>query len=144
MTEFTWGPSLAPYITVADARRAIDWYTEVFAATPRGEPYVMPDGSIGHAELGIGDAVLMLSEPSDQVPVRAPVGDTFSHTLHVQVDDVDTTLATARQLGATVEREPVDQPYGRGAVVVDPFGHRWMLLTPPAWATGARPARTRR
>src|SRR2546423_513949 len=55
--ELAWPPTLTPYITVRDARRALDWYAEVFGATRRGEVYVMPDGSIGHAELGIGDAV---------------------------------------------------------------------------------------
>ncbi|MBO0804748.1 MAG: VOC family protein [Nocardiopsaceae bacterium] len=85
-------------------------------------------------EVGIGDAVLMLAEASDlwpDVPVRAPDSpETFSHTLHLQVGDVDGTTERARRGGASVEREPGDQPYGRAAVIVDPFGHRWMLLSP--------------
>jgi len=142
-TDLSWPPTLTPYITVGDARRALDWYATVFGATRRGEPYVMPDGSIGHAELAIGDAVLMLSEDSDQVPVRSPRTDpgpdrTFSHSLHVQVDDVDRTVDEARRRGAEVEREPGDQPYGRVAVIVDPFGHRWMLNKPPGRATRER------
>jgi predicted enzyme related to lactoylglutathione lyase len=48
------------------------------------------------------------------------------------VDDVDASIARARRGGASVEREPADQPYGRSAVIVDPFGHRWILLRPPA------------
>src|SRR5919205_492503 len=55
--ELAWPPRLTPYIMVADARRAIGWYVEVFGATQRGAPYVDADGTIGHAELGIGDAV---------------------------------------------------------------------------------------
>lgn len=134
-----WPPTLTPYIAVHDARAAIEWYVKVFDATPRGEPFVMPDGSIGHAELGIGDAVLMLAEGSDEVPVQPPqAGIPHSHSLHVQVPDVDGTVARARQEGADVEREPVDQPYGRVAVVVDPFGHRWMLNRPPATASRER------
>lgn len=129
-------PALTPYIMVADARRAIDWYAEVFGARRRGEPWVNPDGTIGHAEISIGAAVLMLSEPSDlwpDVPVQAPDNPAaFSHTLHLEVGDVDQTTERARRAGAAVEREPADQPYGRGAVIVDPFGHRWMLLRPPA------------
>jgi uncharacterized glyoxalase superfamily protein PhnB len=78
----------------------------------------------------------MLSDQSDlwpDVPVRAPDHPTtFSHTLHLEVADVDGTTERARSSGASVEREPVDQPYGRGSVIVDPFGHRWMLLRPPA------------
>jgi uncharacterized glyoxalase superfamily protein PhnB len=137
-----WPPALTPYIMVSDARRAIDWYTEVLGAQPRGEHHVNADGTIGHAEVGLGDAVLMLSEPSDlwpDIPVRPPQSPTtFSHTLHLQVDDVDGTTERARSNGASVEREPTDQPYGRGAVIVDPFGHRWMLLRPPAGATRLR------
>jgi uncharacterized glyoxalase superfamily protein PhnB len=136
----TWPPSLTPYIAVADGRRAMDWYVEVFEARRRGEPYVMADGSIGHAELAIGDAVLMLSEGSDQVPVRPPENpSTHSHSLHLQVRDVDATTALARANGASVEREPTDNPYGRVAVIIDPFGHRWMLNTPPGSATRYAP-----
>jgi len=140
--EPAWPPALTPYIMVSDARRAIAWYIDVFGAQRRGADYVNTDGTIGHAEVGIGDAVLMLSEPSDlwpDVPVRAPDSPTtFSHTLHLQVDDVDGTTERARSNGASVEREPTDQPYGRGAVIVDPFGHRWYLLRPPASATRLR------
>jgi predicted enzyme related to lactoylglutathione lyase len=86
--------------------------------------------------------VLMFAEASDlwpDVPVRAPDSPaTFSHTLHLEVDDVDASTERARRGGASVEREPADQPYGRGAVIVDPFGHRWMLLRPPAEATRLR------
>ena len=140
--EPAWPPALSPYIVVSDARRAIDWYVEVLGARRRGEPWVNADGTIGHAELGLGDAVLMLSEHSDlwpDVPVRAPGNPaTFSHSLHLEVDDVDATTERARRRGAAVERPPADQPYGRGAVIVDPFGHRWMLLRPPAGATRLR------
>jgi uncharacterized glyoxalase superfamily protein PhnB len=141
--ELLRAPALTPYIMVADARRAIDWYTEVLGARRRGELYVNADDTIGHAELSIGNAVLMLSEPSalwPDVPVRAPdAPTTFTHTLHLDVEDVDGTTERARRAGATVEREPVDQPYGRGSVIVDPFGHRWMLLRPAAPATTLRP-----
>jgi uncharacterized glyoxalase superfamily protein PhnB len=140
--EPAWPPTLTPYIVVSDARRALDWYVEVFGAQRRGEPHVNADGTIGHAEVGIGDAVLMLAEASGlwpDVPVRAPDAPaTFSHTLHLEVGDVDATTERARRGGASVEREPADQPYGRGAVIVDPFGHRWMLLRPPARATRLR------
>src|SRR5262245_30058406 len=135
-------PTLTPDIVVSDARRAMDWYVQVFDAQPRGGLYVNADNTIGHAEVAIGDAVLMFAEASDlwpDVPVRAPQSpSTFSHTLHLQVDDVDGTTERARRGGASVEREPVDEPYGRASVIVDPFGHRWMLLRPPASATRFR------
>ena len=140
--EPAWPPALTPYIVVSDARRAMDWYIEVFGAQRRGELYVNADGTIGHAEVGIGDAVLMFAEHSDlwpDVPVRAPDSPTtFSHTLHLEVADVDGTTERARRNGAVVERPPTDQPYGRGSVIVDPFGHRWMLLRPPAGVTQLR------
>ncbi|MDR3036039.1 MAG: VOC family protein [Kitasatospora sp.] len=140
--EPAWPPTLTPYIVVSDARRATDWYVEVFGAQRRGQLYVNADGTIGHAEVGIGDAVLMFAEPSDlwpDVPVRAPDSPaTFSHTLHLEVDYVDASTERARRGGASVEREPADQPYGRGSVIVDPFGHRWMLLRRPARATRLR------
>jgi hypothetical protein len=85
-----WPPTLTPYIVVSDARHALDWYVEVFGAQRRGELHVNSDGTIGHAEVGIGDAVLMFAEASDlwpDVPVRAPDSPaTFSHTLHLEVD----------------------------------------------------------
>jgi len=128
-------PALTPYIVVSDARRATDWYVEVFGARRRGEAHVNADGTIGHAEVGLGDAVLMFSEASGlwpDVPVRAPDSpETFSHSLHLEVDDVDARTERARRNGASVEREPADQFYGRSAVIVDPFGHRWILLRRP-------------
>jgi len=140
--EPAWPPTLTPYIVVSDARRAMDWYVEVFGAQHRGELYVNADGTIGHAEVGIGDAVLMFAEASDlwpDVPVRAPDSPaTFSHSLHLEVDDVDASTERARRGGASVEREPADQPYGRSSVIVDPFGHRWILLRPPPQASRLR------
>jgi uncharacterized glyoxalase superfamily protein PhnB len=140
--EPAWPPALTPYIVVSDGRRAMDWFVEVFGAQRRGELHVNADGTIGHAEVGIGDAVLMLSEASDlwpDVPVRAPESPTtFSHSLHLEVDDVDATTERARRTGAAVERQPADQPYGRASVIVDPFGHRWILLRRPARASRLR------
>jgi uncharacterized glyoxalase superfamily protein PhnB len=140
--EPAWPPALTPYIVVSDARAALEWYTEVFGAQERGEPHVNADGTIGHMEVGLGDAVLMFAESSDlypEVPVRAPdAPTTFSHSLHLEVPNVDETVVLARTRGATVEREPADQPYGRAATIIDPFGHRWLLLRPPAHATRLR------
>jgi uncharacterized glyoxalase superfamily protein PhnB len=135
-------PTLNPYIVVQDARRAMDWYIEVFDGQRRGEPHVNPDGTIGHAEVGIGDGVLMFAEASElwpEVPVRAPGSpSTFSHSLHLDVEDVDVSTERARRGGAVIEREPGNQPYGRAAVLVDPFGHRWILLNRPPQASRFR------
>jgi predicted enzyme related to lactoylglutathione lyase len=146
-TEPAWPPSLTPYIVVSDARAAMDWYVDVFGATRRGEIYVNDDGTVGHAEIGVGNAVLMFAEASElwpDVPVAPPAEASagtpvkHSHTLHLQVSDVDGTTRRAAERGASVEREPRDQPYGRGSVIVDPFGHRWILLRPPGRATRHR------
>ena len=92
----------------------MDWYVEVFGAQRRGELHVNADGTIGHAEVGIGDAVLMFAEASDlwpDVPVRAPDSPvTFSHTLHLEVDDVDASTERARRSGASVERSRPTSP----------------------------------
>jgi uncharacterized glyoxalase superfamily protein PhnB len=137
-----WPPALTPYLVVSDARAALDWYTDVLGARLRGEPYVNADGTIGHMEVDLGDAVLMFAEASDlypDVPVRAPdAPTTFSHSLHLEVSNVDETVVLARRHGAVVQREPADQPYGRSATLVDPFGHRWLLIEPPARATRLR------
>jgi predicted enzyme related to lactoylglutathione lyase len=62
-----------------------------------------------------------------------------SVSLHLAVPDVDAAVARAADTGATVERPPADAPYGRTGVVVDPFGHRWMLQTTPTAPAGPRP-----
>src|SRR5215831_14927161 len=81
--------SLTPYIAVVDASRAIDWYQEVFAAERRGDFVVDPDGQIGHAELAIGDAVLMLSEDRAGDPWT---DSSWRCSLFVRVPDADTTV----------------------------------------------------
>ena len=137
--EGRWPPTLTPYIGVHDARRAIDWYVEVFDGHQRGEVTVMPDGSIGHAEVGIGDAVLMLAEYGGEQSGGGPAGRGPAHTIHVQVPDARATVDRAVEHGATLERPVSDEPYGRVGVIVDPFGHRWMVNQPPATATRVRP-----
>jgi uncharacterized glyoxalase superfamily protein PhnB len=119
---------LTPYIAVNDARAAMDWYVDVFGAQRRGEPFVGPDNRIGHAELTIGGAELMLADEYPDFGLVGPdklAGRPFS--LHLTVDAVDALTDRAQAAGATVERPPSDNPYGRIAVIIDPFGHRWML-----------------
>jgi uncharacterized glyoxalase superfamily protein PhnB len=124
-------PSLTPYIAVVDASRALDWYAEVFAAERRGDFIVDPDGQIGHAELAIGDAVLMLGEDRGRDP-WTPGSSRYS--IFVRVPDADATVARAVAEGAHLERPVRDEPYGRTGVVVDPFGHRWIVSTAVAAA----------
>ena len=140
--ETTTTPSpitgVIPYLAVADARRALAWYVEALGARPRGEPIVMPDGRIGHAELDIAGDVLMLADEFPEIGVVAPQPDHGATvTLHLTVGDVDAVSARAVDAGASLERPPADNPYGRNAVVRDPFGHRWFFSSEPATASPA-------
>jgi predicted enzyme related to lactoylglutathione lyase len=119
---------LTAYLIVDDSRRAIDWYADVLGARLRGEPMVMADGRIGHAELDLGSSTFYLADESSESHVAAPrPGAPATVTLVVDVPDVDAALRRATGAGASVERPPGDQPYGRNAVVRDPFGHRWII-----------------
>jgi uncharacterized glyoxalase superfamily protein PhnB len=124
--------TLTPYLAVTDARAALDFYVEVFGATRRGDPVVMEDGRVGHAELAFGDAVLMLAEEFPEMGHIAPRGSHPSYRL--EVSDVDTVVDRAVARGAELLRPVGDTGHGRGGTVLDPFGHRWMLAeaAPPA------------
>ena len=124
--------TLTPYIAVADARRAIDWYAEAFGAQVTVEPIVMPDGRVGHAELAVGDGTWMMSDEHPELNVEAPAPDRGAAvTLHLVVADVDDLVARAVAGGAVLDRGPEDSPpVGRVAVLRDPFGHRWYLNQP--------------
>jgi PhnB protein len=90
-----------------------------------------PDGKIGHAELNLGDAVIMLADESPTVDARGPrtIGGTPGF-LHVYVDDVDGVYERAVEAGAKGLRPVEDKFYGdRGGEIEDPFGHRWSLAT---------------
>ena len=120
--------SLAPYLAVPDARSAIDWYVAVFAAQRRGEPYVMADGRIGHAELAIGDSVLMLADEYPELGLRGPKAHGgVSVTLAIVVPDVDATVDRALARGADLVYPVSDEDYGRRGAITDPYGHRWLI-----------------
>jgi len=122
--------SLTPYLAVADPARAIEWYAEVFDAKLLGEPIVMPDGRIGHAEMRVGDTVFMLAGEFPEERHLSPTtlgGSTVGLMLHVP--DADATYAKAVDLGATALR-PISVQYGaRAGTIHDPFGHRWFIQT---------------
>ena len=120
--------ALTPYLCVSDSRAAIDWYREVFQATVKGTPYVMDDGRIGHVELEIGDALMMMADPFPEVDVEPPQPANGSAvSLHLQVADCDAVAATAVRMGARLDRGPESSSHGRSATFHDPFGHRWMV-----------------
>jgi PhnB protein len=122
--------SVTPYIIVAGAAKAIEFYKSVFGATERMR-LGGPDGKIGHAELEIGDSIIMLADEHPEMGALAPptVGGT-PVGLHVYVADVDAVAAKAVAAGATLKRPVENQFYGdRLGSLIDPFGHLWHIST---------------
>lgn len=123
-------PQVIPSLAVDGAVAAIDFYGDVFGATVRLR-IDAPGGRIGHAELQIGDSVVMLADEMPDMGVRGPrsVGGT-PVTISVYVEDVDAVFHRALAAGATELRPVEDQFYGdRAGRFEDPFGHRWNVAT---------------
>ncbi|WP_419923804.1 VOC family protein [Candidatus Poriferisocius sp.] len=119
-------PRVIPYLCVDGAAAAIDFMVEVFDATERMR-MAMPDGKVGHAEVAIGDGLIMVSDEYPEMDVVGPqaFGGT-AVTISVYVEDVDATYAKAVAAGAIAERPVETHFYGdRSGMFVDPFGHRW-------------------
>jgi uncharacterized glyoxalase superfamily protein PhnB len=139
-TVETPAQTLGCYLAVNDARTALDFYESAFGAQRRGEPIVLDDGRIGHAELAIGDSVLMLADEFAEIGLLSPrTRGGPSQSLYLRVSEpvaVDATVRDAVEAGGRLERAAADYDYGRNAVIVDPSGHRWMIASSP----GANPA----
>ena len=122
--------TLSIYLSVDDAAKAIDWYKAAFGAKERVRMDA-PGGKIGHAELEIGDSLLMLSDPfpqSNNTPPKELGGSTAG--IFMYSEDVDATVKKAVDKGATVVMEVADQFWGdRFGTIVDPFGHSWSIAT---------------
>jgi PhnB protein len=123
-------PRVTPYLVVDGAAAAIDFYSEVLGAKEKMRMGA-PEGRIGHAELEIGDSVVMLADEHPDYDALAPgtVGGT-PVSLMVYVENVDAVFARAIEKGAR-ETQPVDDKfYGdRSGSFEDPFGHRWTIAT---------------
>jgi PhnB protein len=122
--------SVTPYLFVRSAALAIDFYKNVFGAK---EKMRMPgsDGRIMHAEIEIGDSIVMLADEHPQSGVMSPqtVGG-YSVGLHLYVEDVDAVVQKAVQNGAKALRLIKNQFYGdRSGSILDPFGHMWSVAT---------------
>ena len=122
--------SVTPYLAVDGAADAIEFYKKAFGAT---EVMRMPGpgGRVGHAELEIGDSLVMLSDPIPEATTRTPkeLGGT-SASVFLYVEDVDAVVKRAVDAGATVTMEVADQFWGdRFGSVQDPFGHSWSIAT---------------
>jgi predicted enzyme related to lactoylglutathione lyase len=127
-----------PYLAVRGARAALDWYAEVLGARLRGEPIIMPDGRVGHAELELAGGVIYLAEEHPEIGVRAPQPGGVPVSLVLTVADLDDVVGSAVTAGARLDRGPYEGYGHRNATVTDPYGHRWMLQAPlPAAVAGA-------
>jgi len=123
-------PRVNAYLIVDGAADAIDFYTSVLGAEERGR-MPAPDGRIGHAELSLGDSLIMLADESPEADARGPrtVGGT-PVLLHVYVEDVDDVYERALAAGALERRPVADQFYGdRLGMFEDPWGHHWSVAS---------------
>lgn len=121
--------AVTPYLFIKGAARAIEFYKQAFAATERLR-MEMP-GGIGHAELSIGDSVIMLADECPSVHALSPqsIGGT-PVMIHLYVSDVDAVFARALAGGAKVLQPVQDKFYGdRSGSLTDPFGHQWAIAT---------------
>ena len=122
--------SVNPYLCVSDAARAIEFYKEAFGATERMRMEA-PGGKIGHAEIQIGDSIIMLADEHPELNFRSPktLGGPSSHFM-IYVEDVDARVEQAVAAGAKLVKPVKDEFYGdRSGSVEDPFGHLWYIST---------------
>jgi PhnB protein len=124
--------AVTPYLIVGNAVAMIEFYKKVFGATETMR-FKQPDGRIGHAELKINDATVMLADEFPEMELRSPksLGVKRSPvTIHLYVENVDEVYKTAIGAGAVSLREPADQFYGdRIAQIQDASGHSWSIST---------------
>jgi PhnB protein len=122
--------SITPYLSVRDAVSAIKFYQQAFGAKTIGR-ISMPDGTVGHAELQIGDSKFMLAEEMPAWGNKSPASLGGSPVgIALYVDEADTVFNRALAAGATVIEPMKDQFYGdRSGSLSDPFGHKWHILT---------------
>ena len=122
--------SVSPALALDDATSAIEYYKQVFGATERMR-MPTPDGRVAHAELEIGDSLVMVSDTFEGSNVKSPkeLGGT-TNSVFLYVEDVDAVVQRAVDAGATVTMEVQDMFWGdRFGSVLDPFGHHWSVAT---------------
>lgn len=123
--------TLTPFLTVRDAAKAIEFYKQAFDAEVRGGVMKGPDGKVMHAELKIGDSIIMLSDEFPDFNCISPqtLGGS-AMGLHIYLDGVDAAFDRAVKAGAEVEMPVMDQFWGdRYGKLKDPFGHKWSIAT---------------
>jgi PhnB protein len=122
--------SAIPYLSCRNAALALDFYKKAFGATELFR-MAQPDGRIGHAEMQIAGAKIMLADEFPEMDVRSPQSLGGSPVgIHIYVADVDALADRAVAAGAKLLRPIADQFYGdRSAILEDPYGHRWFFAT---------------
>jgi PhnB protein len=121
--------TVTPYLAVDGAAKAIAFYVKAFGAKERFR-FDAPGGKIGHAELQIGDSVVMLADPWPEGHFVPPKGTDVSSSIHLYVDDADAVFARAIAAGAVSVQPMENKFYGdRSGSVRDPFGHLWHVAT---------------
>jgi PhnB protein len=123
---------VTPCLVVRGAAKALDFYAEVFGASERMR-FPGPDGTVAHAEIQIGDSVVIVEDEDPHRRTTAPPAGGLPGTpvfQFIYVEDVDAVVERAVKLGASMQRAPQDQFYGdRDAFIVDPFGHGWTIAS---------------
>lgn len=117
-------PQVAPYLLYEDLDAALEWLPRAFGLTASAR-VDGPDGHAMHAELRMGEGVVMMGQPGDDYRNPLHLG-TVTSFVYAYVDDVDRHFETAKAAGVTIRRELADQYYGdRSYVAIDPEGHSW-------------------
>jgi PhnB protein len=122
--------TVTPYLIVNGGAKAIEFYKRALGATEKLR-LEGPDGKIGHAEIEIGDSVVMLADEFPEMGAKSPqsIGGT-PVGICLYVENVDARFEQAVKAGAKIERPLQDQFYGdRSGTVIDPFGHKWTIAT---------------
>jgi PhnB protein len=123
---------VTPCLIVQDGARALEFYASVFQATERMR-FPGPGGTIAHAEIQIGDSVIIVEDESLERGTKAPPPDGVGGSpsfLFIYVEDVDAVIAHSVKLGARLQRPAQNQFYGdRDGYILDPFGHGWTIAT---------------
>lgn len=121
--------TLTPFLCVSDGSAAIDFYCIVFGATVVAR-LDLPDGRVAHAELQLEQGRLQLADPMDEYGLVAPGEGAVTHSFGIYVPDVDASTTAAAEHGATIREQPTTFVTGdRYASVLDPYGHRWSIMT---------------
>jgi PhnB protein len=122
--------TVTPYLIVSGGAKALDFYKRALGAEEQMR-LEGPDGKIGHAEIKIGDSIVMLADEFPEMGAKSPqsIGGT-PVGICLYVENVDARFDQAVKAGAKVERPVQDQFYGdRSGTVIDPFGHKWTIAT---------------